>query len=186
MLEFLDHFGGNPLAAVFGAMGLASQLTWPLLRRRRSILSLQLGMAASYATQYALLGAWSGTTVCGIGATQTLIALTFGHRPGLRWTGLAFIPLVMAISVATWAGAASLFAMTACCLVMTGRMQRDTLHMRWFLLAASPFGIAYDLTVGAAPALLGACASACIGMAALRREIRARRAGPAPSGALTA
>lgn len=186
MTDILDHIGDIPLAAVFGTAGLASQLTWPMLRTRNAILTLQFGMAASYATQYALMGAWSGATVCTIGATQTLIALAAGNRPWLRWLGLVFIPLVGAISVATWSGATSLFAMTACCLVMAGRMQRDTLRMRCFLLAASPFGIAYDLTVGAAPAFVGACVSACIGLAALRREIAARRGAPAVARALTA
>ena len=186
MTELLGYFATCPLAFVFGAAGLAGQLTWPMLRSRRAILTLQLAMAASYATQYALMDAWSGAAVCTIGACQTLIALAAGYRPWLRWLGAGFIPLVAGVSLATWTGAASLFALTACCLVMTGRMQRDTLRMRCFLLAASPFGMAYDMSVGAAPALVGACVSACIGIAALRREIVGRRGAPGAGGALTA
>lgn len=181
MTGILEHFADAPLATAFGTAGLAGQLVWPLFRRRAQILSAQIGIASSYATQYALLGQWSGTGVCSVGATQSLISLLAGDRPWLRWMGLVFIPLVGLISYLTWSGAASAFAMTACCLVMIGRMQRDTLRMRIIMLCASPFGIGYDLTVGAAPALMGAILSACIGMAALRREILARR-GTAPMG----
>lgn len=186
MTDLLDHFDDDTLAVIFGAAGLASQLTWPLLRTRNAILTLQLGMAASYATQYGLMDAWSGMVVCTIGACQALVALLAGNRPWLPWLGAVFLPLVAAISFVTWSGASSAFALTACCLVMTGRMQRDTLRMRYFLLAASPFGIAYDMSVGAAPALVGACVSACIGLAALRREISARRRAPGFARALTA
>ncbi|MCI5075889.1 YgjV family protein [Oricola sp.] len=163
-----------PLAAVFGAAGLMCQLAWPLFRSRRKILAVQLGIGSSYAASYALLDAWSGVGVCSVGATQTLIALIAGDRPWLRRMGFVFIPVVGAISFATWSGIASFFAMTACCLIMIGRMQRDTLAMRCFLVAASPFGIGYDLTVGAAPALAGAIISAGLGFAALIRELNAR------------
>jgi len=177
MSGILAQFADAPLAAAFGTAGLAGQLVWPLFRSRLRILSTQIGIASCYATQYAFLGQWSGAGVCSVGATQSLISLLAGDRPWLRWLGLGFIPLVGLITYLTWSGAASAFAMTACCLVMIGRMQRDTLRMRIIMLCASPFGIGYDLTVGAAPALMGAILSACIGLAALRREILLRR-GP--------
>ncbi len=186
MTNLLDNFDDTTLAVIFGAAGLASQLTWPLLRTRNAILTLQLGMAASYAAQYGLMDAWSGMVVCAIGACQTLAAMLAGNRPWLPRLGVVFLPLVAAVSLVTWSGPSSAFALAACCLVMTGRMQRDTLRMRFYLLAASPFGIAYDMSVGAAPALVGACVSACIALAALRREIGARRCAPGFARALTA
>jgi len=174
MTTLLTHFTDAPVAAAFGTVGLAGQLIWPWLRRRRLILSAQLGIAASYATQYGLMGQWSGTSVCSIGASQTFIALLAGNRPWLRWMGLGFLPLVWTLSYLTWCGPASLFALIACSLIMIGRMQGDTLRMRIFMLCASPFGISYDLTVGAAPALAGAILSAAMGLAALIRELRDR------------
>ncbi|MCT4369164.1 YgjV family protein [Yangia mangrovi] len=140
------------------------------------MLSAQACIAGCYAAQYALLGQWSGTGVCAIGATQTLIALAAGDRPWLRHMGLVFLPLVWLVTALTWCGLASGLAMTACCLVMIGRMQGDTLRMRTILLCAAPFGIGYDLVVGALPGLMGALLSACIGAAALHREWRVRQA----------
>ena len=184
MTSIQTLFAEAPLAVSFGAAGLAGQLAWPLLRRRAHILTAQLGIASSYATQYALMGHWSGTGVCSVGAAQTVIAMVAGDRPWLRYLGLGFIPVVGLISYLTWSGIASAFAMTACCLVMLGRMQRDILRMRMIMLCASPFAISYDLTVGAAPALVGAILSALIGLAAFRREWRARHGGlPTLAGA---
>ena len=65
--------------------------------------------------------------------------------------------------------------LAACSLVMIGRMQKDTLVMRIFLLAAAPFGISYDIIVGAPVALAGAVTSATIAATMLAREIRKRR-----------
>jgi hypothetical protein len=54
-------------------------------------------------------------------------------------------------------------------------MQRDTLRLRILLLAAAPFGIGYDIAVGALPALIGGLISAVIAVAMLVREIKQRR-----------
>ena len=55
--EFIE-----PASATYlpGAIGLAAQLTWPLMRSRRAILTVQAAIGLGYGTQYALLGAWSG------------------------------------------------------------------------------------------------------------------------------
>ncbi|WP_343116116.1 YgjV family protein [Ostreiculturibacter nitratireducens] len=179
MQTLAEVFQGNVLATCFGAMGLACQLAWPMFRQRRSILTVQFGIGADYGAQYALLGAWSGAGVAFLGATQTVIALIAGDRPWLRKLGFGFIPAAALIGFLTWSGVASVFAIAACSLIMAGRMQRDTIRMRSLMLAAAPFGIGYDLSVGAAPALIGAIVSACLGIAALLREVRARRGTPA-------
>ena len=65
--------------------------------------------------------------------------------------------------------------LTAVTLIMVGRMQQDTLRLRVLLLAAAPFGIGYDIAVGAAPALIGGAVSAFVATGMLIREIRSRR-----------
>jgi hypothetical protein len=159
-----------PLAPVFGLVGLAGQLTWPLLRQRHRILTAQVGIAGCYATQYALMDQWSGMGVCLVGATQSTIALLAGDKPWLSRMGFAFIPVALVLAYLTWCGLPSLLATSACCLIMLGRMQRDILRMRAVMLTASPFGIGYDLSVGALAGLAGAILSFAIGAAALRRE----------------
>jgi hypothetical protein len=146
---------------------------------REHILTLQLGIASAYATHYALMGVTSGATVCLIGATQTTIALLSGDRPWLSRLGLGFIPLACLIGALTFSGIATILAVTACCLVMLGRLQSDTLRMRALMLAASPFGISHDAFTGAYPALAGALLSAAIAATAFHRELAVRRSHPA-------
>jgi hypothetical protein len=176
-----DILQDNPAAAGFGAMGLLCQLIWPVFRGRKAILTAQFGIGAHYALQYALLGAWSGAGVAGLGATQTALALLAGERPWLRRVGLLMLPAVGAVCLTTWSGVPSLLAMAASTLVMIGRMQHDTLRLRILLLAAAPFGMAYDLSVGALPAFIGASVSACIAAAMLVREIKLARRAPIDS-----
>lgn len=166
----------DPAAApVFGFAGLTAQMIWPLLRNREGMLSVQLGASCSYATCYALMGKETATAICLTGALQTAIALLAGERPWLSRLGYAFLPAVLAIGVATWSGLPTILAVTACCLVMIGRMQLDTLRMRGVQLTASPFGAAHDVAVGAWPCLAGAILSFTLAVTAFRRELNARR-----------
>jgi hypothetical protein len=175
MSSLLEMVEANPLAVAFGAMGLLCQLIWPLFRARKAMIAAQFGIGADYGVQYALLGAWSGAGVAGLGATQTVLAYFTGERPWLQRAGLMFLPLAGAIGYATWSGIASAFALAAVSLTMIGRLQSDTLRLRILLLAAAPFGIGYDLMVGALPALIGAIISATVATAMLAREILSRR-----------
>jgi hypothetical protein len=169
-----EIFLANPMATTFGAIGLLCQLIWPMFRRRRAIMTAQFGVGADYSLHYALLDAWSGAGVAGIGATQSALAFFFGERSWFRWLGLIFLPVVAAICYATWAGLETLFAFAAVTLIMLGRLQRDTLRLRILLLAAAPFGIGYDILVGA-PALVGGIVSATVAATMLVREINERR-----------
>jgi hypothetical protein len=165
----------NPLAAAFGAAGLLCQLAWPLFRSRKTILTAQFGIGADYSLQYALLGAWSGAEVACIGAMQSVLSFFAGERPWLRQTGFVFLPVVAVLCFANWSGVETLFALTAVTLIMVGRLQSDTLRLRILLLAAAPFGIGYDVLVGALPALIGGIVSASIASVMLVREIKSRR-----------
>ncbi len=162
----------NPVAIAFGAAGLACQFVWPLLSGRRAILGVQLGIGANYGAQYALLDAWSGAAVCSLGAAQTLIALLAGERAWLRRLGLMFLPGIVGVSLMTWSGLPSFLALSACCLTILARQQQDEIRLRQFMLAAAPFGMSYDISVGAAPALIGACVSNSIALVMLRPALR--------------
>jgi len=175
MEAFTEFFQENPLATAFGAAGLLFQLTWPVFRAHRAIMTMQFGIGADYSLHYALLEAWSGAGVAGLGATQSALAFFVGERPWFRWVGLSFLPMVAAVCWSTWDGLPTVFVFAAVSLIMIGRLQRDTLRLRIFLLSAAPFGMGYDIAVGATPALIGGGVSAIIAAAMLIREIRSRR-----------
>jgi hypothetical protein len=170
-----EIFLENPLATGFGAMGLLCQLIWPLFRARRAIISAQFGIGADFSIHYALLDAWSGAWVAGLGASQSALVFVVGDRPWMRWAGLVFLPIVVVVCYATWSGVSTLFAFAAVTLTMAGRLQSDTLRLRILLLAAAPFGMGHDILVCAAPALVGAIVSATIAAAMLVREVKSRR-----------
>lgn len=168
-----------------GALGLACQMGWPLMRTRRAMLTVQLGIGLGFGAQYALIGAWSGAGVCFLGATQTAIVLASGRDRPPRALAAVFIPAVFAVSLATWSGLPSLFALSAATLVICARLQPTTLRLRGVQLTSIPFAACYDLSVGALPALVGAGASAVMALVGLAMELRSarsaaadRRAGP--------
>jgi len=168
----------DPAAApVFGLAGLAAQMGWPLLRSREAMLTGQLGAACCFATSYSLMGQETATAVCLIGAIQTTVALMAGERLWLSRMGYVFLPVVLVAGVLTFSGLPTIFAITACCLSMIGRMQSDTLRLRGIQLTASPFGAAHDVVVGAWPCLIAATLSFAIALAGYRRELRRRRIG---------
>lgn len=162
-------------ATLFGMAGLAAQMIWPLLHNRRTILTVQLGASCCYAASYALLGQQTGTAVCLTGAIQTTVALLAGDRRFLRKMGYVFLPAVLVIGACTFSGLPTVFALTACCLIMIGRLQSDTLRMRQVQLTATPFGATHDILVGAWPCLAGALLTFTIAFTAFCRERRARR-----------
>ena len=175
MSPFTDILLESPLATAFGAAGLLCQLIWPIFRARKAILSAQFGVGADYSVQYTLLGAWSGAGVASLGALQTALAFFAGERAWLRHSGLLLLPVVGLIGYVSWSGIATLLAMIAVTFIMIGRAQRDTLRLRVLLLAAAPFGMGYDILVGAMAALAGGIVSAIIAAVMLTREIGARR-----------
>ncbi len=175
MEAFIEILQENPAASAFGVLGLASQMIWPVFRAHRAIMGAQFAIGSSYSAHYALLEAWSGAGVAGIGATQSALAFLVGEQSWFRWAGLLFLPVVAVVCYATWIGLPTVFAFAAVALIMIGRLQRNTLRLRIFLLAASPFALGYDILVGAAPALVGGILSTVIATAMLVREIKASR-----------
>ncbi|WP_425053597.1 YgjV family protein [Psychromarinibacter sp. S121] len=171
MIDLTAHMTASQMAPVFGIAGLAGQLVWPLFRKRGSILITQLAAACCFGTSYALMGQQTGAAVCLTGAMQTTVALLAGDRPWLSRMGYVFLPAVLAIGALTWSGLPTLFAVTACCLVMVARLQADTLRMRRVQLTAAPFGMAHDTLIGAWPCLAAALLSFGIAASAYRREL---------------
>ena len=173
MAELSFIFAATSIAFIPGAIGFVCQLFWPLLRSRRAILSMQSGIGLGYGTQYALLDAWSGASVAWLGGGQTLLILLVGSKHQ-KTVALCAFPLLAIAVVLTWSGLPSMFAAVACTLMMLSRLCRDTLHLRALQLLAAPFGMAYDISAAAVPALCGCIVSTAIAAFAFRRELCVR------------
>lgn len=174
MSDLVRLFSEHPLAALFGCLGFLCLIFWPFFHARATILSLQFSGAILYGLHYALLGAWTGTGMTLLGASQTLAALLLAGNPHARYAALAFLPLAAGMTWFTWSGTPSLCAGAALSLIMIGRMQLDEIRMRVLLLSAAPFGMSYDVLVGSLPGLAGGCIAAGISTYMLARTFSAR------------
>lgn len=161
----------DPSAApLYGTAALATRMISPLFACRERILTAQLAASCLYAASYASMDQLTATSVCLIGAIQTTVALIAGDRAWLNRMGYVFLPVVLIMGALTFSGLPTILAVTACCLMMIGRLQADLMRMRAIQLCASPFGAAHDAVVGAWPCLVGAILSFAIAAAAFRRE----------------
>ena len=168
----------DPAAApVFAAAGLAARVISPVFRGREQILTAQLAATCLFAASYTAMDQPTATAVCLVGGAQTTVALIAGDRDWLNRMGLVFLPVVLVLGVATYSGLPTILAVTACCLMMIGRLQTSLARMRAVQLFACPFGMAHDVVVGAWLCLAGAVLSFIVAAAAFRRELR----GSAPA-----
>ncbi len=163
----------DPSAApLYGTAALAARMVSPLFTCREKILTAQLGSSCLFAASYAVMDQRTATSVCLIGAIQTTVTLIAGDRAWLNRMGYVFLPVVLVLGAVTYSGLPTLLAVTACCLMMIGRLQQDLMRMRGIQLASGPFGAAHDALVGAWPALFGALLSFAIASIAFRRELK--------------
>ena len=163
----------DPSAAPFyGTAALAARVVSPLFVCRERMLTAQLGSSCLFAASYSVMDQQTATAVCLIGAVQTTVALIAGNRAWLNRMGYVFLPIVLVMGAVTYSGVPTLLAVTACCLMMIGRLQHDLIRMRGIQLASGPFGATHDALVGAWPALFGALLSFAIASIAFRRELK--------------
>lgn len=176
-MSAMISFGDRPLAAALGLIGLVLLAGWPLFSTRRAVLAAQFGIGAAFVGHYLLLEAWTGVAVTAVGAAQSLFALSAQDHPALRRIGWTFLALPAVIAWTTWGGVHTLLATIALTLMMLGRMQRNEVHLRLVLLAATPFGMAHDFIIGSLPAFAGGALAFVLGGLVLLRH-RAGRQWP--------
>ena len=172
MFDIVQTLIDPSAAPLYGTAALTVRIVSPLFACREKILTAQLGSSCLFAASYAVMDQETATAVCLIGAIQTTVSLMAGDRAWLNRMGYVFLPIVLVMGVMTYSGPSTLLAVTACCLMMIGRLQQDLIRMRGIQLAAGPFGAAHDVLVGAWPALFGALLSFAIATAAFRRELK--------------
>lgn len=133
------------VANIFGLIGFALIVLWPLLRSRTTLLAGQGASAASFAIHYLLIGAVTGAAMCGLSVLQVAAAWTEQRRWWQRAVYIATMPVLAALSAATWAGWPSACAAAGMALATAARWQRSTAAIRSLFLLAGVCWIAHDL-----------------------------------------
>lgn len=134
-------------ADAVGAAALAASCLWPLMRKRRAMLTGQMASNLLFMAHYLMLGANTAAAFCLLVLTQALAALP--ERRG-RLQKIAFagtIPGIAIIAGATWAGIPTVLSCLGICFSTMARWQSDTRRMRWFLLGAGVFWFSHNLMV---------------------------------------
>jgi hypothetical protein len=144
----LHHLGTLPPATYAGALAVAANCSWPLLRQRRTILALQATGASLFGLHYLMLGAPTAAAMCAAGVVQGVSAATLSSRRLRLGLFGASIAAGLAMTAATFAGISSALAQCGALLSATGRLQRVPQAIRWCFLASEAFWVSHNLLVG--------------------------------------
>nr|WP_255569016.1 YgjV family protein [Neoroseomonas alba] len=135
-------------ANIAGFVALGSSITWPLLRRRKAILAVQVAGSLLFALHYLLLGATTAAAMCVMGALQGIalvVLIERRHRIAVVGATLAIGSVVSAL---TWNGLPSLLSQGGQAMSAFGRLQLDTQKLRLWFLASVFFWCSHNLMVG--------------------------------------
>jgi hypothetical protein len=171
ILSNLPTVAADP-ADVAGLVALGSSLVWPLLRRRRAILAVQVAGSLLFALHYLLLGAATGAAMNVLGALQGIalvVLIDRRRRIGAVAGSMAIGALVASL---TWTGLPSLLSLAGQWTAAIGRLQLDTQRLRLWFLVSTVFWCAHNLMVGSAFGL----ASDMLALGALLLGLWRRRA----------
>ena len=168
------------LSTVVGALAVAVNSSWPLLRNRKRILAVQAVGSSLFGFHYLLIGSGTAAAMCAAGIIQGVTAAVAGRR-GVR-LGIVGATLLagVATTLLTWHGLPSAFAQAGGLLSASGRLQRDTRRLRWLFLGSEMCWTTHNLMVGSPWGLTSDALAITMLTAGLWRGRRARR--PVPTG----
>ncbi|MGG5811135.1 YgjV family protein [Falsiroseomonas sp. CW058] len=175
-------------ASIAGLMALGSACTWPLLRQRRAILSVQVLCSLLFALHYLLLGAPTAAAMCMAGVAQGIAVVALrGRALRIGVVGLTAVAAAGATAL-TWTGLPSALSLAGQLGGAVGRLQTDTQRLRLCFMVSVLFWTAHNLMVGSVFGLGSDTLSLTALALGFLRDRRARRvvsrAGrPAPAGA---
>lgn len=135
-------------ANLAGFVALGSSVTWPLLRRRQSILAVQVAGSLLFGLHYLLLGAPTAAAMCVMGALQGVaLVVLIDRRRRIGVVG-ATMAVSLVVTSLTWMGLPSLLSQAGQAMSAIGRLQIDTQRLRkWFLVSVA-FWCTHNLMVG--------------------------------------
>lgn len=137
------------VAALCGAMGLASVIVWPLLRSFKAAIVVQCVGAVAFALHFALIGALTAAAVCLIASSQLLAAGLIHRRRVVLIFYAGSLGVLAIMTAATWHGLPSALASCGSILGTLARFQTAPFRMKAAYLLAAPFSVAHNLLTGA-------------------------------------
>ncbi|MGH6816583.1 MAG: YgjV family protein [Hyphomicrobiaceae bacterium] len=171
MLQSMDQGALASLAAIIGLVGRA---VWPLFSTRVGVLRGQLLIGAAFAAHYALIGIATAAIVNVLGSLQTASALLPLRARTVRYAGCGFIVAMAGVTVASWAGPASLLVTVGQAFIVIARMQKDVVLIFMLLLVGQLLWGVHDIVVGSPVAIAADAVGLLVGGWMLGRHCTAR------------
>lgn len=136
------------LAWLFGIGGILANIMIFQQKNRKRLLTVKLLADISWATHYALLSAWSGAAVCGIGIVRESVFL---NRPR-KWANspcwlILFFLCSLVSAVLTWQSVFSILPAVASTLSILSFWIGNPKLTRWLQIPISLSFLTYNVTV---------------------------------------
>lgn len=188
MMFALAILSGLHLSTVVGVLAVLANTSWPLVRNRRRILAVQALGSSLFGFHYLLIGAGTGAAMCAASIIQSVTAALVTRR-GIRLSVVGATLLAgTTMTVLTWHGLSSAFALATGLLSASGRLQRDAHRLRCLFLGAVLCSMTHNVLVGSPWGLTSDTLALTMLAAGLWRGQKARAPSPtvaAPTARLT-
>ena len=135
-------------STLIGVLALAANTSWPLLRGRKCILTVQALGSSLFGLHYLLIGAGTGAVMCAAAIVQSVTgALVRRHTIRLGIVGMTLVAGVT-MTFLTWQGLPSAFAQATGIFSAAGRLQRNVRRLRWLFVGSVLCSLIHNFLVG--------------------------------------
>jgi Bacterial inner membrane protein len=148
MMSAFATLSGLYLSTLVGALAVAANASWPLLRDRRRILAVQALASSLFGLHYVLIGARTGAVMCAASMVQSVTAALVSRRCVRLGIVAATLLAAIAMAALTWRGLPSACALTTGLLSASGRLQQDPQRLRRLFVGSALCSMTHNLLVG--------------------------------------
>lgn len=163
------------LASLFGILGIASNVIWPLLKTRKFLLLGQIVAAIFMGMHFLLLNALTGASIMFLVALQAALAIPLEMHPKFKSVYLTSIILTPLVCWITWQGVVSLFSSLALFFFCIGNLQVNVKRLRLFLLVCIFCWIGHNVFVSSYAGLISNSLALITSIFALMRECESEK-----------
>lgn len=141
------------IAQITGTIAVMLSIAMYQFNDRRTMLIIDLFSSVFWALTFLELGALTGLFIIIVAGVSNLLFIFIPPSKKNRWLLVLIILWMVAATAFTWAGPASLLAMSGAVLGVIRFWTTNTTTIRRLALAAPPFWLMYDLLTGNFPGI---------------------------------
>lgn len=148
------------ISQIVGVLAVIFALSIYQLKKRESMLKTASLAAVLFAIHFLLIGAYTGAAMNIVGAMRNFVYSKFKTRK-YSWVAYVFLLLAIGMTIFTWQGWSSLFAMGATGISCIALWQQDPKLIRKLMLLVPPMWFVYAVVSGSYPVMFVEIAIFC-------------------------